>query len=164
MTFIEAMEQAAQALEFIGAVVLLAGLFVSAALAVRDYLRARDATSAYRVLRQFRNSGATLLSTNLSHDQEAKLPEAFVEAEQRGRMSGGSALDRPRSAQSSSTAGDAADPVGPRGSPHTAGKTSRRLDRTTPPRTTVPILRRGTCDDDHDTAAAPVAPDPRADP
>src|SRR4051812_44043074 len=82
MTFIEAMEQAAQALESIGAVVLLAGLFVSAALAVRDYLRARDATSAYRVLRQVRNSGATLLSTNLSHDQEAKLPEAFVEVEQ----------------------------------------------------------------------------------
>jgi uncharacterized membrane protein len=34
-----------------------------------------------RVVEEFKDSGATLLSTNLSHDQEAKLREAFAEAE-----------------------------------------------------------------------------------
>ena len=34
-----------------------------------------------RVLEEFKDSGATLLSTNLSKEQEAKLREAFAEAE-----------------------------------------------------------------------------------
>jgi len=34
-----------------------------------------------RVLEEFKNSGATLLSTNLSHEQEAKLREAFAEVD-----------------------------------------------------------------------------------
>ncbi len=32
-----------------------------------------------RVLEEFKETGATLISTNLSHDQEAKLREAFAE-------------------------------------------------------------------------------------
>jgi len=34
-----------------------------------------------KVIEEFKDSGATLVSTNLSHDQEAKLREAFAEAE-----------------------------------------------------------------------------------
>lgn len=34
-----------------------------------------------RVVEEFRHSGATLLSTNLSHEQEAKLREAFAEVD-----------------------------------------------------------------------------------
>jgi uncharacterized membrane protein len=34
-----------------------------------------------KVIEEFRNSGATLVSTNLSHEQEEKLREAFSEAE-----------------------------------------------------------------------------------
>lgn len=34
-----------------------------------------------KVLEQFKDSGATLVSTNLSHEQEAKLREAFAESE-----------------------------------------------------------------------------------
>lgn len=34
-----------------------------------------------KVIEQFRNSGATLVSTNLSHEQEARLREAFAETE-----------------------------------------------------------------------------------
>jgi uncharacterized membrane protein len=34
-----------------------------------------------KVAQDFKESGATLLSTNLSHEQEAKLQEAFAEAE-----------------------------------------------------------------------------------
>jgi uncharacterized membrane protein len=36
---------------------------------------------ADKVIEEFRHSGATLVSTNLSHEQEAKLREAFAEAE-----------------------------------------------------------------------------------
>jgi uncharacterized membrane protein len=34
-----------------------------------------------KVLEEFKETGATLISTNLSHEQEAKLQEAFAEAE-----------------------------------------------------------------------------------
>jgi len=34
-----------------------------------------------KVLEEFKETGATLLSTNLSHEQEAKLREAFAEAD-----------------------------------------------------------------------------------
>ena len=34
-----------------------------------------------KVIDEFRNSGATLVSTNLSHEQEAQLREAFADAE-----------------------------------------------------------------------------------
>jgi uncharacterized membrane protein len=34
-----------------------------------------------RVLDEFKQTGATLISTNMSHEQEAKLREAFAEAE-----------------------------------------------------------------------------------
>ena len=34
-----------------------------------------------KVVDEFKEAGATLLSTNLSHDQEEKLREAFAEAE-----------------------------------------------------------------------------------
>jgi uncharacterized membrane protein len=34
-----------------------------------------------KVIEEFRNSGATLVSTNLSHEQEEKLREAFADAE-----------------------------------------------------------------------------------
>ena len=36
---------------------------------------------ADRVLEEFKETGATLISTNLSHEQEAKLREAFAETE-----------------------------------------------------------------------------------
>jgi len=36
---------------------------------------------ADKVIHEFRETGATLLSTNLSHEQEAKLREAFADAE-----------------------------------------------------------------------------------
>jgi uncharacterized membrane protein len=52
MTFTEAMEHVAQAFEVIGAIVLLSGLFVSAGLGARTFLRQKDGTLAYRVLRQ----------------------------------------------------------------------------------------------------------------
>jgi uncharacterized membrane protein len=34
-----------------------------------------------RVLEEFKQTGATLVSTNLTHEQEAKLREAFAEAD-----------------------------------------------------------------------------------
>ena len=34
-----------------------------------------------KVIEEFKGSGATLVSTNLSHEQEAKLREAFADAE-----------------------------------------------------------------------------------
>jgi uncharacterized membrane protein len=34
-----------------------------------------------KVVEEFRETGATLISTNLSHEQEAKLREAFAETE-----------------------------------------------------------------------------------
>ena len=52
MTFAEAMEHVAQAFEAIGAVVLLAGLFLAVGLAVRVLRRSRDGQRAYKVLRQ----------------------------------------------------------------------------------------------------------------
>jgi uncharacterized membrane protein len=52
MTFTDAMEHVAQVFEVIGAVVLLAGLFLSVGLAVRAFRRTRDGDQAYRVLRQ----------------------------------------------------------------------------------------------------------------
>jgi uncharacterized membrane protein len=52
MTFTEAMEHVAQAFEVVGAVILMAGLFVSVALGVRAYRRSRDGARAYRVVRQ----------------------------------------------------------------------------------------------------------------
>ena len=51
MTFTEMMERVAQLFEFIGAVVLLVGLFVSAGLVLRALRRTRDGQQAYRVLR-----------------------------------------------------------------------------------------------------------------
>src|SRR3954468_4873587 len=52
MTFTGAMEHVAQAFEVIGAVVLLAGLFVSVGLGIRTFRRQKDGALAYRVLRQ----------------------------------------------------------------------------------------------------------------
>jgi uncharacterized membrane protein len=52
MTFTESMELVAQVFEAIGAVVLLAGLFVSVGLAVRTFRRGGGWRRAYRVLRQ----------------------------------------------------------------------------------------------------------------
>jgi uncharacterized membrane protein len=52
MTFTEVMEVVAQVFEAIGAVVLLAGLFVSIGLAVRRLRRGDDWRRVYRVLRQ----------------------------------------------------------------------------------------------------------------
>src|SRR3954465_15481416 len=52
MTFTAAMEDVAQAFEVIGAIVLLSGLFVSAGLGARTFLRQKNGTLAYRVLRQ----------------------------------------------------------------------------------------------------------------
>jgi uncharacterized membrane protein len=52
MTFAEAMEHVAQAFEAIGAVILLAGLFLAVGLAVRVLRRSRDGQRAYKVLRQ----------------------------------------------------------------------------------------------------------------
>jgi uncharacterized membrane protein len=52
VTFTEAMEHVAQAFEAIGAVVLLAGLFLSVALSIRVLRREGDGKQAYKVLRQ----------------------------------------------------------------------------------------------------------------
>jgi uncharacterized membrane protein len=52
VTFAEAMDHVAQAFEVAGAFVLLAGLFLSVAMAVRVLRRSRDGRQAYRVLRQ----------------------------------------------------------------------------------------------------------------
>jgi len=52
VTFTPAMEHVAQAFEAIGAAVLLLGLFVSVALAVRTMRRSADGPRAYQVLRQ----------------------------------------------------------------------------------------------------------------
>ncbi|HEV7210572.1 MAG TPA: DUF1622 domain-containing protein [Blastococcus sp.] len=52
MTFTAAMEHVAQAFEVMGAAVLLVGLFVSAALAVRTLRVSADGPRAYQVLRQ----------------------------------------------------------------------------------------------------------------
>src|SRR4051812_49443205 len=51
MTFAEAMEHVAQAFEAIGALVLLAGLFLAVGLAVRVLRRSGEAKQAYKVLR-----------------------------------------------------------------------------------------------------------------
>ena len=51
-TLAEAMEHVAELFEIIGALILLAGLVVAACLAIRSLYRSRDATTAYRVLRQ----------------------------------------------------------------------------------------------------------------
>ena len=51
-TFAESMELVAQFFEVIGALVLVAGLMVSAGLAVRSLYRSKKAGVAYRVLRQ----------------------------------------------------------------------------------------------------------------
>jgi uncharacterized membrane protein len=59
MTFPEAMEHVARTFEVIGAVVLLAGLFVSVGLAVRTYRRGQDGRRAYKVLR--RSFGGVIL-------------------------------------------------------------------------------------------------------
>ena len=40
---------------------------------------------ADKVLGEFRSTGASLISTNLSGDQEARLREAFADGEQAGR-------------------------------------------------------------------------------
>ena len=52
MTFTEATEHVAQAFEVIGAVVLLARLFLSVGLSVRVLRRSRNGKQAYKVLRQ----------------------------------------------------------------------------------------------------------------
>jgi uncharacterized membrane protein len=52
VTFTEAMEHVAQAFEAIGAVVLLAGLFLSVGLSVRVLRRSGNGKHAYKVLRQ----------------------------------------------------------------------------------------------------------------
>ena len=59
MTFAEAMEHVAQAFEAIGAVVLMAGLFLSVGLAVRSLRRFADWQEAYKVLR--RSFGGVIL-------------------------------------------------------------------------------------------------------
>jgi uncharacterized membrane protein len=64
MTFTEAMDHVAQAFEVIGAVVLLAGLFLAVVLAVRVIRRSRDGQQAYRVLRQS-FGGAILLGLEI---------------------------------------------------------------------------------------------------
>ena len=51
-SFTQSMDHVAQLFEAIGALVLLGGLFVSAALAVRSLRRTRDGQRAYRVLRE----------------------------------------------------------------------------------------------------------------
>ena len=52
MTFSDAMERVAQAFEVVGALVLMAGLFVSIGLGVRTYWRTKDGGLAYRALRE----------------------------------------------------------------------------------------------------------------
>jgi uncharacterized membrane protein len=59
MTFAEAMEHVAQTFEAIGAVVLLAGLFLAVGLAVRALRRSADWQEAYKVLR--RSFGGVIL-------------------------------------------------------------------------------------------------------
>ena len=51
-SFTQSMDHVAQIFEAIGAAVLLGGLFVSVALAVRSLRRSRDGQLAYRVLRE----------------------------------------------------------------------------------------------------------------
>ena len=52
MNFTEAMDHVAQLFEAIGALVLLVGLFVSGALAIRALRRSHDGRRAYQVLRE----------------------------------------------------------------------------------------------------------------
>lgn len=52
VTFTESMESVARFFEAIGAVVLVAGLFLSAGLAIRALARSRSPQTAYRVLRR----------------------------------------------------------------------------------------------------------------
>jgi uncharacterized membrane protein len=64
MTFIEWMELFAKVFEAIGAVVLLGGLFLAAALALRAYRTSHDGRQAYQVLRQS-FGGAILLGLEI---------------------------------------------------------------------------------------------------
>jgi uncharacterized membrane protein len=64
MTFAEAMEHVAQTFEAIGAVVLLAGLLLAAALCVRVLRRTGNGRQAYKVLRQSLG-GAILLGLEI---------------------------------------------------------------------------------------------------
>jgi len=59
MTFAGAMERVAQIFEAIGAVVLLAGLFLAAGLAIRVLRRSGDGQQAFKVLR--RSFGGVIL-------------------------------------------------------------------------------------------------------
>jgi uncharacterized membrane protein len=59
MTFLEVMELVAQLFEAIGAAVLLGGLFVSIAVAVRSWQRHHDVAAAYQRLR--RSFGGVIL-------------------------------------------------------------------------------------------------------
>ena len=59
MTFAEVMEHVAQAFEAIGAIVLLAGLFLAVGLAVRSLRRFAEWHEAYKVLR--RSFGGVIL-------------------------------------------------------------------------------------------------------
>ena len=52
MSFTETMDHVAQLFEAIGALVLLAGLFLSAGLASRAWRRSKDGRVAYKVLRE----------------------------------------------------------------------------------------------------------------
>jgi uncharacterized membrane protein len=52
MTFTEVMDHVAQLFEAIGAAVLLGGLLLSLALAIRSLVRGRDGRVAYQVLRE----------------------------------------------------------------------------------------------------------------
>jgi len=52
LTFTESMELVARLFEAVGAVVLVAGLFLSAALSIRSLSRSRDPRAAYQVLRR----------------------------------------------------------------------------------------------------------------
>lgn len=64
MTFEETMEHVAQAFEAIGAVVLLAGLFLAVGLCIRVLWLSRDGKQAYKVLRQS-FGGAILLGLEI---------------------------------------------------------------------------------------------------
>lgn len=64
MTFIEWMELFAKVFEAIGALVLLGGLFLAAALALRTYRISHDGRQAYQVLRQS-FGGAILLGLEI---------------------------------------------------------------------------------------------------
>jgi len=64
MTFVEWMELCAKIFEAIGAVVLLGGLFLAAALALRTYRTSHDGHEAYQVLRQS-FGGAILLGLEI---------------------------------------------------------------------------------------------------